>query len=279
MTGVSARDVKELREMTNISMMKCKEALMDAGGDREGALRILRERGLAVAEKRADRNTNEGLVYSESNGGKGWMMVVSCETDFVARSDDFTGLVKKLAAGCREQGEPYLSSEVARDLIGAAAAKCGEKIEVKEAIFMEATADEMVGSYLHSNGKVGALVKMGCPEPFREDAEMKDLARDLAMQVAAMHPLAVADSDIDVAIREEQRQVFKKQMENSGKPEDIVERIVEGKLKKHFSDLCLLDMDFIKETKLKVKDLIDRVGKTLDASIQVKMFNRLQVGK
>lgn len=278
MAEISAALVKELRDITNLGMMDCKKALTEAAGDKEKALKILKERGLAVAAKRADREATEGVISITGNGAKAYMIKVGCETDFVAKNADFTKLVETIASKYEKEGDALLASPDFKNLVAEATAKTGEKIVAEEAVTFTAT-NGFVETYLHTNKKVGVLAEFSCAAGLKDKAEVKELGRDIVMQIAAMAPVALSDKEIGEDVKKEQKEIFLKQMADSGKPADVLEKIVLGKLSKHFADLCLLDMPFVKDGKVKIKDLIARVAKQAGGDIQIVRFKRLQIGK
>jgi elongation factor Ts len=278
MTEINAAVVKELREMTNLGMMECKKALVEANGDKEKALKILKEKGLAVAEKRSDRDALDGVISILQNGAKTTMIKVSCETDFVGKTDNFINLVKTLSSEYDKQGDAFLTSNSLKEIIAGGSAQTGEKLELKEAITYEAKQG-FIESYLHTNKRVGVLIEIACDASLVSKPEVKELGKDLTMQIAALSPLALSPDDISDEIKNEQREIFKVQMNDSGKPADVVAKIIEGKLGKHLSDLCLVEMPFVKDGKLKVKDLVAQVAKKVGGEIKLVRFKRMQIGK
>ncbi len=278
MAEISAQLVKELREITNLGMMECKKALTEANGDKEQALKILKERGLAVVAKRADREATEGIIAVKNHGSKASMIKIGCETDFVARNSDFEKLVETVSERYDKEGDALFTAPDFADLVAGATAKTGEKIEIKEGASFTA-ANGFVEHYLHTNKKVAVLAEIACAAGVKDKAEVKELARDLVMQIAAMAPVALSDAEIGEDVKKDQKEIFLKQMADSGKPADVLEKIVAGKLSKHFADLCLLDMPFVKDGKVKIKELIARVAKQAGGDVKIVRFRRLQIGK
>ena len=278
MSNISAALVNELRKATNIGMMDCKKALVEAEGDKDKALKILKEKGMMVANKRAGKETNEGRIHAEATDRKGYMIQVVCETDFVAKGDNFTNLVQELASGYKNEGESFLSSQKTTDLINEVGGKCGEKISVKNHSTL--TNDNgLVFSYLHSNQKVGVLVSINANDNSKKSDDLVEFGKDITMQIAAMSPLALSIDNITESDREEQKEIFLKQMEDDKKPLEIKEKIIKGKLSKHFSEQCLLEMEFVKDSKLKIIDLQKKYQKKLaDDSIEIINFKRFQIG-
>ena len=278
MAEITASLVKELREITNLGMMACKKALVEAGGDKEQAIKLLKEQGLAVAAKRSEREANEGAIFISSETHKASMLSVCCETDFVAKNETFSSLVSTLAEKFIEKGEAWIGSDDLNELTTQATTKIGENIRVAQGVVFE-VSEGMIGSYLHANKKVGVLVELGCSSKRAGEAKLRDVAKDIAMQIAAMNPLAVSSDEIDEKTKAEQKEVFVKQMAYSGKEATILEKIATGKLNKYFSELCLLDMPFVKDGKLKIKDLLKQVSKDLGEEVSIRRFKRFQIGK
>ena len=276
-TTIKAAVVKELREITGLGMMKCKEALTESNGDKEKALKILKEKGLAVAAKRAERDANEGKIFIKTIDNKGYIISVCCETDFVAKSEDFLSLVNEIGENFVKTGEDYLTSDAVKSKLTEVTAKVGEKIEIKQHAFVEANG--LVQSYLHGNGKVGVLVEIACSEELAINDKVKEFGKDMAMQIAAMNPMSITESDIPQDQIKEQREVFKSQMTDTDKPVEILNKIIDGKLKKYFSEFCLMEMNFIKDGKIKIKDLMTNVSKETKGDITIKSFKRFQIGK
>lgn len=278
MADISTELVKELRELTGLGLMDIKKALTEAGGDKEKALNSLKEKGLAVAIKRADRDAREGLIAMAGTPSRMAMVKVSCETDFVAKTDDFKKLVSVASEGYMKEGEAFLTSASTKELVTATIGKTGEKVEIKDAVCF-APAEGFVEKYLHSNSKVGVLVELKCPTTAATKPQIAELAKDLSMHIAAMAPIALSPADVSDADKEEQKALFIKQMADSGKPPEVLEKIVAGKLAKHLADLCLLEMPFVKDPKIKVGDLVKKVGKEAGVDLSVARFKRMQIGK
>jgi elongation factor Ts len=277
MSNFTAADVKELREITGIGMMDCKKALSDSNGDKDEALKLLKEKGLAVAAKRAGRETKEGVILIENKGDAAYIIKVGSETDFVAKADDFQNLTKTIMQKFIENGESYIGSEEQQNLITEVSGKTGEKVQLSDAI-MYKTDKGYIESYIHSNNKVGVLVEITCPLEVKDNEELRTFSKDVSMQIAAMNPFAITQDEISDEIKAEQKEIIMNQMEDSGKPKDILEKIVQGKLDKHFKDLCLLDMAFVKDSKMTIKELLKKTSDSVKAEISITKFVRLQIG-
>ncbi|MDQ0206317.1 translation elongation factor Ts [Alkalicoccobacillus murimartini] len=274
--AVTASMVKELREKTGAGMMDCKKALTETGGDMEKAIDFLREKGIASAAKKADRVAAEGLSAVVTEGNKAAIVEVNSETDFVAKNEGFQTLVKELAehllakspASVEEALEqPFKDGgQTVQEYINSAIAKIGEKLSLRRFSVVEKEDGDAFGGYLHQGGRIGVLTVIG-------GSSDEDLARDVAMHVAAIRPTYVSRDEVEAEEVNREREVLKQQALNEGKPENIVEKMVEGRLSKYFEQVCLLDQPF-------VKDGDQKVGKFLSAkNATVKSFVRFEVGE
>lgn len=285
MAEISAAAVKDLRDRTGAGMMDCKKALADAGGDLEKAAGLLRERGLAKAAKREGRATAEGTVALALAGERGALVEVGCETDFVARTDDFQALARAVASAAAGDpkagdveglGAAAIGGETVAARIAAAAGKLGENVVLKRVARLEVPGG-LVGGYVHAGGKLGVLV--GLRTAARgEGAEA--LAKDVAMHVAAADPspVAVDRGGVPAELVERERELFAKQAAQSGKPEKVIEKIVEGRLQKFYSEVALLEQPFVKDPDGTVQQLLARTGKELGAEVAVTGFVRFRLG-
>jgi len=284
---ITAATVKALRDQTGAGMMDCKRVLQDADGDVKKAVELLRERGLAKAGKREGRATSEGVVAIALDGGVGGMVELGCETDFVARTDDFSALANELASavvadGSIEGAEALLEGEIAgekvADKMTAAIAKLGENVVVKRTARLEVDGPGIAGGYVHAGGKLGVLVGL---RGSVSGPTVEGLAKDLAMHVAAADPspLAVDRDGISPGLLESERNIYRKQAEQEGKPEKVIDRIVEGKLGKFIAGVCLLEQAFVKDPDRSIGDLLGDAGKEVDAGIAVSGFRRFKLGE
>ena len=287
MAEISARAVKELRDKTGAGMMDCKRVLEDADGDVERAIELLRERGLAKAGKRENRATSEGGIAISLDGPAGGIVEVGCETDFVARTDDFVRLAETLAkAVAGDAGvttpDALLDAEVdgqkVRDRITAAIAKLGENVVIKRVVRLAVDDEGLVGGYVHAGGKLGVLVGL---RTGARGAEVEALAKDLGMHVAAADPSPVAvDRDgVPKDLIEGERRVYLAQAEQSGKPEKVIDRIVEGRLNKFLAEVCLVEQAFVKDPDRTVADLLRDVGSRAGSEVAVSGFERFKLGE
>lgn len=280
MTNITAQSVKSLRDRTGAGMMDCKKALQEVGGDEEQAIDLLRKWGAAKAAKRSERDTTEGLVHVEEADGAYAMVAVSSETDFVARNDEFQDFTQRLTRqvlsadlpdGEVLEGEDLLEREgfgpFARELTELRA-KIGENITIYRAVRMEAAETATAASYVHFGGKIGVLVELAGGTGHEE------AARDVAMHVAAADPVGVSPDDIPSEERERERQVLIEQARDEGKPEGIVEKIVEGRMRKFYEQNALLLQPFVKDQDLTIQE---RLSKEADG-LTVRRFVRFQIG-
>jgi elongation factor Ts len=278
MTEIDARKVKELREKTGAGMMDCKKALTEAAGDFEKAVECLRKRGIASAEKKAGRAARQGLVAACVKGGTAGIVEVNCETDFVARTPFFVAFVDGLSA--QVASGAAIDHECAKDVT----AKVGENVRIGRYQNFAAApgAKTVIGSYIHMGGKIGVLVELSAEKEPSDRAAVSALAEDVAMQVAAARPLCVRRSEVDPATVAKEKEIYRAQVAESKKPPNVIEKIVEGKLEKFFSESCLEEQGYIKDPsgKLRVRDHIKAVATSVGAgSVTVVRFARFEVGE
>jgi len=277
MAEITASLVKQLREATNVSMMECKKALVEANGDMEAATKILRERGIAVAAKKASRAAKQGLVASASkeDGRIASLVEINCETDFVARNENFVKFVNDLAEKACETDEAL--SEQMKDIVTAKIAEIGENIIVRRNIRYKLEGNGAIASYIHLGGKVGVLVEAGCgSEATVSNPVFGELVRDLTLQIAAANPKYLVPDEIPEEEVKAEREIYASQVKN--KPANVIDKIVDGRMKKYHSEVCLIDQPFVKEPKQSIRDLLASKGKELNDTIEVKRFVRYQMG-
>lgn len=275
--SITAADVNKLRQLTGAGMMDCKKALTESNGDFEAAIDILRKKGQKISASRADKETNEGAVFVKTSpdGSLGLVLSLSCETDFVAKNEEFQKLGETVieAAFTKKATtvDEILATEVAgrpvsehiTDLMG----KIGEKIEVNN--FSVVEGDKVV-SYIHSNGKIGVLVALKGVN----GKDVTEVGKDVAMQIAAMKPVAVDKDGVDPRMIEREIEIGKEQARAEGKPEAMLEKIALGKLNKFYKDSTLLNQDFVKDPSKTIAQLLDSYTKGLT----VKDFKRVSIG-
>jgi elongation factor Ts len=266
--------VKELREKTGAGMMDCKKALTETNGDMEKAIDFLREKGIASAAKKGDRIAAEGLTYVVAEGNNAVILEVNSETDFVAKNEAFQNLVKELAAHLlankpatvEEASAQTINGVTVADYINAAIAKIGEKLSLRRFTIVSKTDNDAFGAYLHMGGRISVLTVL-------EGTTDADAAKDVSMHIAALRPLYVSRDQVSQEEVERERQVLTTQALNEGKPENIVAKMVEGRLGKYFEDVCLLDQTFVKNPDQKVRQFVESKGAA------VREFIRYEVGE
>ncbi len=271
---VSAADVNKLRQQTGAGMMDCKKALMDSNGDFEAAVDYLRKKGQKVAANRADRDAKEGYIIAKTNADQtiGYLVGLSCETDFVAKSEDFTTFVDNLLNLVIENNVKSIDELKALPMDGVTVndklfdiiTKIGEKIDITALEIIEAPK---VVVYIHPGNKIVSMVGMS-------SVNGGDAGKDVAMQVAAMNPVALDKDDVDATTLEREVEIGKEQARAEGKPEEMLEKIAMGKLNKFYKENTLLNQQYIKEDKMDVRTYLEKVEKGLT----VKVFRRIQMG-
>ncbi|HMO49588.1 MAG TPA: translation elongation factor Ts [Kiritimatiellia bacterium] len=274
---ITASLVKELRDETNLGMMECKRALQEAGGDKEKAVRLLRERGLAIAGKKAERVAKEGRIAADiyDNGKTGVMIEVNCETDFVAKNENFQGFVATLLAHAK--GIDGSLAEAAKDQVVAKIAEIGENIIVRRNVKYSVQGNGAIAGYIHLGGKVGVLLEVGCDkaETIQADA-FKEAVKDVTLHIAAANPQFLNRADVAPEVIAAEREIYAKQVE--GKPANIVDKIVDGKLEKFYSTIVLVEQGFVKDPDHTVADMLAAKGKELGDNLVIRRFTRYQVG-
>ncbi|MFT5170516.1 MAG: elongation factor Ts [Candidatus Marinamargulisbacteria bacterium] len=270
---ITASTVKELREKTGVGMMNCKNALKESNGDFEAAVKLLREKGLSTAQKKADRSANEGSIFTMTNSDntKGVILELSCETDFVAKNDDFLDFGRNLATTLLEgdsvkktsdlesfslEGKPF--SEVISEIV----LRVGENVNVKNVGTVNTTGT--VFNYTHMNGKIGVLIEF-------DKAVDAGIGNDLALHVAASAPLYLTPSEMPTEELDKEKDIIRNQLKNEGKPEQIIDKIVEGKIRKYYKEVCLIEQDFIKDTDKSIRQY-------LPENVNISSYIRYQIG-
>ena len=286
---ITASDVKALRDKTGAGMMDCKKALTDADGDMEKAIVILREKGLASAAKKAGRIAAEGIVDSFLTAGGGALVEVNCETDFVAKTDVFKGLVTDIAEHIWEKNpadvdallaQPVDGDKTVATLVNEKIGEIGEKIDVRRFTRFALDGAGFVESYIHMGGKIGVLIEVACENAgIAENPVFKTYVRDVAMQIAAANPLYLDSTQVPASVLEQEKEILRAQAVSEGKPEKIIEKMVEGRISKYFKDFCLVDQAFVKDPNISVKKLTAEKSAELGGKIEIKRFVRYEMGE
>jgi elongation factor Ts len=275
---IKAQDVKKLREITGAGMMDCKRALVNSNGDFVKAEKHLKEQGLAAAKKRAHRVTNEGRIFSHISDDKGVLLELSCETDFVAKNKDFIALGENLISIIENKNLTEYGDEL-DDCVKNVIAVIKENITLRRFKVIKANPDELLAHYIHGEGKIGVIVKIKVSDPaLKENEKVKETAFDLALHAAAFAPLYLSGNDVDNVYLKEQEEIFMKQAEKLGKPENVIKGIVKGKINKHLGEICLLDQGFVKDEKKKVSLVLKDLSKEVGGNIDVTDFLYYKIG-
>ena len=274
--SISAADVKKLRDMTGAGMMDCKKALAEADGDFDLAVEVLRKKGQKVADKRADREAKEGLVLVKlsDDAKKAAVIEINCETDFVARNEDFQAKADSFLNAAFENDAADLDTVLALEVDGETIADhlqnmtgtIGEKIQLSKALLV--TTEGTLVSYIHPGNQLGVLVE------FAGDVSDEEVAKDVAMQVAAMKPIAVTQEEVDASVVEKELEIAKEQLINEGKPAEIAEKAAVGKLRRFYEERVLLNQKFVKDNSLTVKQYLEQNNTPLATA-----FHRIQLGE
>jgi elongation factor Ts len=291
----TAKDVQTLREMTGVGMMDCKKALVETGGDIDKAVEFLREKGMAAAAKKAGRVAAEGVCHAVvcdcGCGCNGVGAVVECnsETDFVAKNEQFMAFVKNCAEAVAkhnpadiealkacDSGEGRTLGETLTDLV----LKIGENMQIRR---FARYAEPVNAAYVHMGGKIAVLVHMDVSENLKGSPAVTELGRDVAMQIAAMNPTWLSDADADAGTLASERKIITEQLKqdeaNSKKPDSVIEKIVEGRVRKYLADVCLLMQNYVKGDKISVGDHVAAVAKQLGGEIKITKFERFERGE
>ncbi len=281
--SISATQVKELRDKTGAGMMDCKKALAEANGDFEKAVEILRKKGASIAAKRADRSASEGIVLARvSDDKKNAVMVeVNCETDFVAKSDDFVKFAQLVLDTVEKSQvttvEELINSSVeVKNGIEETMGKVGEKTEISR-FTRVSSEDGIIVDYIHPGSRLGVLIQLS-QVPAEHAAAFYTCGRDLAMQVAAMNPVSVSRDEVPQATIDSELEIYKELARKEGKPENMLEKISQGRLNKYFQENCLLEQVYTKDNSLTVKEYVAQVNKASGTNATVVKFTRFQLG-
>jgi len=280
---IKASDVKALREKTGAGMMECKNALVACEGDFAKAEKLLKEKGLAAVEKRANRATNEGKIFVKVAGNRAVIAELSSETDFVARNADFIALGNKIVEVALEKGYQEPTDEL-HAMVTDLATKIRENMGLKRLKMITAAPNEYLTSYIHGDGLIGVVVKLAADKPEALQTEaVKTLAFDLALHIAAFNPYALDKNHVDPAHLAEQEEIFRKQMEADekmkGKPAAVFDNILKGKVAKYLAEICLLDQGFVKDEKVSVAKVVEETGKKVGAQLSISEYVYFRVGQ
>ncbi len=288
--GITAQQVKGLREKTGVGMMDCKKALVQCDGNEEAAIAYLREKGLAKAQKKAGRATSEGWIgfAANANGTVATLAELKCETDFVAKNEKFQETVKSLASTINDE-QPATTVPV--QIEGALAEQftpavndiitvLGENTQLGRFCKLTIEGTGIIGSYIHANGKIGVLAAFETEsEAGAQKDEIKVMAKDIAMQIAATSPACMVPEELPADIVAQEKEIYLNQAKEEGKPANIAEKIVIGRLNKYYKEVCLVEQPFIKDDSKTIKGLIKETSKALGETVKIVGFCRMALGE
>lgn len=288
--AISTEDIKLLRESTGAGVLDCKKALQETDGDIDKAIEFLRKKGLAAASKKASREAKDGLISSKisSDGRTGVIIEVNCETDFVARTDDFQNFVASLTRQLMEQAHlshveallaaPYIdnSNKTVAEQLTEMIAKLGENMVIRRVARFDLESNGLLDNYIHPGGRVGVLVEV--QGNVANQSKLTELAHDIALQIAAAAPRYVTQDDVPAEAIEAEKSIYWAQLAEDKKPDNIKERIVDGKLNKWYAEVALVNQQFVKDNDLTIAQLLEKYSKELGSKIEVRRFARFELG-
>lgn len=286
--SISASMVKELREKTSAGMMDCKKALEESKGDFEAAIEWLRVKGLSAAAKKSDRIAAEGLVNAMTSGNAAAVVEINSETDFVSRNDNFKSFVNDITqhvlstnstAAILDQPYAKAPGKTVGDLLKEAIAKIGENIVIRRSEKYTLSGDGLVQTYIHGEGKIGVMIEVTAMTPTAaQSADAKTFASDVCLHIAAMNPMAVSSNEISPAVVAKEKEILKAKNLEQGKKPEMIEKIVEGQIRKFLAENCLLDQTFVKNPDQKISDYQKEASKKAGADLTIKRFVRFELG-
>ncbi len=287
---ITASIVKELRDKTNAPMMDCKRVLTETNGDLEASIKLLRERGIAKAGAKADREANEGVITARISAGakSGLLLEVNCETDFVSKNENFQAFVADIAdALMKSQAADHTAALVHQHgeydietTVKAKVVEVGENLQFRKYVRFDAATGGVIASYIHLGGKVGVLIEVGTTKEATAGTDsFKELIKDLTLHIAACAPKGLSRDDIPQAVVDNELSIFRVRLEAEGKPANIIEGILKGQIGKFFAESCFLEQGFVKDADIKISALLEAKGKELDDTLTVTRFVRFGLGE
>jgi len=286
----TAQDVKNLREMTGVGMMDCKKALTESDGDIDKSVEWLREKGLAAAQKKAGRIAAEGIAYADVFGSIGVVVEVNAETDFVAKNDTFVEFTKNVASviakenpadidalmACKYPGGNLTVEQMQQEKV----LVIGENIKIRRFVRYETGLSV---PYVHMGGRIGVIINMDVAAGFESNSDVVELGKDLAMQIAAMNPIYRDKSDVDSSVIEKEKEILmiqaKEDPKNATKPDNIIEKLIMGRVGKYYEENCLMQQSFVKGDKISVEQHVAAVSKAIGSKIAINGFTRFEKGE
>jgi elongation factor Ts len=271
--------INDLRKQTSAGMMDCKKALNETNGDFEAAIKILREKGAVIQQKRADKESKQGIINAAASADGKTMALseVNTETDFVAKTDNFKNFALAVTDEVLAKGEDV--AESMNEALITIVSQTGENVKIRRTARMTLTGHGKVESYIHMGGKVGVLVEVACGKAETETNEkFAQLVHDLTLQIAAAAPAYLVSAEVPSDLIEAEKDIYRNQLKEEKKPENIMENILKGKINKFFAEICLVDQPFVKEPKMSITDIVKACEKECGDTIEIKKFVRFQLG-
>ncbi len=279
MAEITTKLIMDLRARTNAGMMDCKRALTETNGDMDEAIKLLRLKGQAIQVKRAAKEANQGLVATAANENASAVTLVeiNCETDFVAKTENFQNFVNSVAVAALHDVANLTDN--LKDRLSDLVSSTGENLKIGRAVCFELAGTGKIGAYIHMGGKVGVLVEVTCgQEATLAHESFTTLVHDLSLHIAAAAPRYLNACEVEAETVASEKALYRQQMEGENKPENVIEKIIEGKIRKFYSETCLVDQPFVKEPKQSIKQLVEATAKSIGDTITIKRFARFQVG-
>lgn len=287
---ITASIVKELRDKTNAGMMDCKKVLTETNGDIEASIKLLRERGIAKAGAKADREANEGIITARVNGAAttGILLEVNCETDFVTKNENFQAFVSGIADKLADSNAADHAAALAvshgestlEDFVKAKVVELGENLQFRKYVRFDAAPGGVVASYIHLGGKVGVLLEVGITQSgVASQPAFQELIKDLTLHIAACAPKGLSRNDISEEIVNAEKEIFRVRLIEQGKPENMIENILKGQIAKFFAESCFLEQGFVKDPEVTITQLLEQKGKELSDTLTVTRFIRFGLGE
>lgn len=279
MGEITVATINDLRQRTNAGMMDCKKALIETQGDMDAAIKILREKGLAIQVKRADKESKEGIIKAivAADGKTIAMAEVNTETDFVAKTDNFKNFVAAVTQKVMDQGEELGDSM--KDAHMTIVSQTGENVKIRRTARYVLSCTGKIESYIHMGGKVGVIVEVACGKPETvNNPVFVELVHDLALQIAAAAPRYLVPEEVPAEIIEAEKDIYRNQLAEQKKPANIMEGILKGKIQKFYGDVCLIHQPFVKEPKQTITDIVNACVKATGDTVTIKRFVRFQLG-
>ncbi len=279
MGEITVATINDLRQRTNAGMMDCKKALIETKGDMDAAIKILREKGLAIQVKRADKESKEGIIKAivAADGKTIAMAEVNTETDFVAKTDNFKNFVAAVTQKVMDQGEELGDSM--KDAHMTIVSQTGENVKIRRTARYALSCTGKIESYIHMGGKVGVIVEVACGKPETvNNPVFVELVHDLALQIAAAAPRYLVSEEVPAEMIEAEKDIYRNQLAEQKKPANIMEGILKGKIQKFYGDVCLIHQAFVKEPKQTITDIVNACVKATGDTVTIKRFVRFQLG-